>query len=90
MSNGKCYNCKHRRNVPGDAHSQCVHPDSGNSSGNMFDGIVAIASGNQGAQKLNIKANAHGVRSGWFMWPANFDPTWLENCDGYEAQEDDK
>lgn len=23
---GKCYGCKHRRNVPGDCHSSCANP----------------------------------------------------------------
>ena len=23
-----CYKCKHRRNVPGDAHIRCVNPDT--------------------------------------------------------------
>jgi hypothetical protein len=40
----------------------------------------------ENAKKLNIKANAIGVRGGWFMWPVNFDPVWLENCDGFEAK----
>ena len=24
----ECYHCKHRRNVPGNAHIQCVKPDA--------------------------------------------------------------
>lgn len=23
----KCFNCKHKRNIPGDCHIQCVAPD---------------------------------------------------------------
>ena len=38
-------------------------------------------------QKLNIKGAEQGIRGGWFMWPINFDPTWLENCDGYKQKE---
>lgn len=30
-----------------------------------------------------VTANAHGVRSGWFWWPFNFDPIWLESCGNY-------
>ena len=37
-------------------------------------------------QSLNIIGNPHGVANGWFFWPANFDPIWLQNCDGYEEQ----
>lgn len=24
---GECYSCKFRRDIPGDAHSQCIKPD---------------------------------------------------------------
>jgi hypothetical protein len=74
-----CYKCKFRGSVPGDAHSCCRHP--GNSTG-MFDFLNTENAKN--AKKLNIKANSHGIRSGWFMWPVNFDPVWLENCDGFK------
>lgn len=88
MNKPNCYECKHRRNVAGDAHSQCVHPKSCNTGGDMFDAIVAMISQTHSiaAQELEIQANAHGVRSGWFMWPANFDPCWLENCNGFEQK----
>jgi len=32
----------------------------------------------------NVKGNEHGRRHGWFFWPFNFDPVWLEKCDGFE------
>ena len=41
----------------------------------------------QPATNLNIEGNEHGIRSGWFNWPFNFDPIWLENCDGFEDKE---
>lgn len=25
---------------------------------------------------LSIKANPHGIRNGWFLYPLNFDPVW--------------
>jgi hypothetical protein len=28
-----------------------------------------------------VKGDAHGIRSGWFFWPFNYDPTWLVSCD---------
>ena len=40
--------------------------------------------------ELNIKGHPHGIRNGWFMWPVNFDPTWLLNCDGFEAKESEE
>lgn len=33
--------------------------------------------------KLGIKGHPQGVRRGWFMWPVNFDPTWLIECNGF-------
>ena len=78
----KCYKCKYRGNVPGSAHSLCWHP--GNETG-IFDMFSTVNRENM--IKLNIKANAHGVKSGWFMWPVNFDPVWLENCDGFVEKE---
>lgn len=35
-----------------------------------------------------IRGNAHGRRSGWFSWPFNFDPVWLEACGGFESNKD--
>ena len=39
-------------------------------------------------KKLNIKGNPYGIRSGWFNWPYNFDPVWLENCNGFKGKEE--
>lgn len=38
------------------------------------------------ATALKIQANFHGIKNGWFVWPVNFDPVWLENCDGFTAK----
>lgn len=40
--------------------------------------------------EAKVTADAHGVRSGWFMWPLNFDPVWLESCDGFSDDPADK
>ena len=74
-----CYKCKHRGDVPGDAHSSCKYP--GTKTG-MFDFFL----NGDIARKLGIIGNEHGIKSGWFMWPVNFDPVWLENCDGFESK----
>lgn len=86
MGKPDCYDCKFRRNLPGDAHSCCVHPAIGGDSGDLIMGLATLLSGgfNDAIKKLNIAADPHGVRSGWFLWPANFDPVWLQNCDGFE------
>lgn len=82
MEKPNCYKCKHRGTVPGNEHSCCRYP--GNSTG-MFDFFNKCNSDN--ALKLKIVGNAHGIRSGWFMWPVNFDPVWLENCAGFAENE---
>ena len=81
MERPNCYKCKHRGTVYGDAHSCCKYPT--NKTG-FFDFFAKVNVKN--AQKLNIKADRYGVEMGWFMWPVNFDPVWLENCDGFEVK----
>lgn len=59
----ECYKCKHKRDVPGNAHIKCVNPDP------------------------NMKGNEYGIESGWFDYPALFDPTWKEvPCKNFEAK----
>jgi len=38
----------------------------------------------------HVTGNLHGIRMGWFLWPANFDPVWLETCTGFSDNPDDK
>ena len=39
--------------------------------------------------EAHVVGNLMGVRRGWFRWPANFDPTWLEECDGFSAKQEE-
>ena len=85
-----CYQCRHRGEVPGSAHSCCNHPAAGNGP-NPFAILASVGRVTPvvnigGAEKLNIEANPHGVRRGWFNWPYNFDPVWLKRCDGFTAK----
>ena len=86
-----CFECKHRGTVPGSSHSSCGHPSIG-----KIDALVEVmgilASVGRALpvkvdNKLNIKGNPHGIRNGWFNWPMNFDPCWLEQCDGFTTKE---
>lgn len=79
----ECYKCKYRGNVPGDAHSCCRYP--GNETG-IFD--IFSKKNTQNRKKLNIQAETHGIKNGWFLWPVNFDPVWLTNCDGFTPKEE--
>ena len=36
---------------------------------------------------LNVKGDPYGIRGGWFNHPLNFDPVWLEECNGFEKNE---
>ncbi len=36
--------------------------------------------------KLKIKINPQGIRGGWAFHPLNFDPVWIEDCEGYEPK----
>jgi hypothetical protein len=51
----------------------------------MFSAVANVMMGKYTAAVigLGIKGNAHGIRRGWFMWPANFDPVWLDSCNGF-------
>ena len=88
-SKPNCYECQYRGTVVGDAHSCCRHPDAlGNED--AFDAFMSTAGGLMGktgdAEKLGIKGHPQGIRSGWFLWPTNFDPTWLMSCNGFESK----
>lgn len=105
MTNRKCYDCIHRREVPGSAHSACHHPATQATRTSPFmslAGLVGKRGGNEltamasafdegparAMAALHIEAVPRGVQMGWFIWPVNFDPTWLVRCDGFEAKPD--
>jgi hypothetical protein len=94
-----CYKCKWRGEVLGSAHSRCHHPVTGGEGKYPLAELMSIFGSVgrceavvdlEGAVKLGIKANLHGVEHGWFQWPYNFDPVWLEACEGFEAKEKDE
>ncbi|OFZ57721.1 MAG: hypothetical protein A2381_19370 [Bdellovibrionales bacterium RIFOXYB1_FULL_37_110] len=84
MNKPNCYKCKYRGSLPGDTHSICKHPSLGNEQIEIFLNMII---GKQ-ANTLNIRGDTHGIEKGWFMWPANFDPIWLNNCDGFKSREE--
>lgn len=74
----KCYECIHRGTIPGDAHSRCRHPQVEKM---LLDSFTIVEN------PLGVTGNAHGIKSGWFFWPFNFDPVWLLSCNGFEEKE---
>jgi hypothetical protein len=96
MIEKNCYKCKWRGTVPGDTHSCCRHPDLKDAGNDAFAGMMAIFASvgrttpqisiKAFAEKFEIRANLHGIKKGWFNWPWNFDPLWLENCNAFEIK----
>lgn len=38
----------------------------------------------------NMEGHKHGIKSGWFNYPFNFDPTWkLKWCSNHRTQKDE-
>jgi hypothetical protein len=88
-----CYECEHRRPIAGDAHSKCEHPRTLATPRGVLDILLKNpreTTREPAAQQLGIKGNAHGIRQGWFYWPYNFDPVWLEACKGFKQRKKDK
>jgi hypothetical protein len=40
--------------------------------------------------KAKVEGHPQGIKSGWFIWPLNFDPTWLLSCNGFSNNPEDK
>ena len=84
-----CFGCNYRERVMGSAHSRCRHPSVSKTTRGellaMLAGSVFVEL--ESARDLDIQANSHGVRMGWFNWPYDFDPLWLENCNGFQSSE---
>ena len=88
-----CYECKYRGNVPGDAHSCCKHPSNTELLDNPLMNIFAIFASVQRMppmdlpNAIHVRGNPHGINHGWFNYPFNFDPNWLEECTGFVQKE---
>ena|ERR1051325_599079 len=86
-----CYDCKHRRELPGNAHSRCAHPDIPVTSVDELSSLLGIGTQTPqivaAARDLNVRGNPIGIRRAWFIWPYNFDPVWLQSCNGFESRE---
>ena len=90
MKNPNCYKCKYRSEIPGDAHSCCTHPKASDEAIFFLADLFNRNPSTNRARPLNVRGNAHGVKNGWFCWPTNFDPIWLENCNGFEEKGENK
>lgn len=77
-----CYTCAHRQNLQGSAHSSC---NALGPAGMVAAMIFLSGKSEFRAGDAHVRGSTHGVRSGWFMWPLNYDPVWLEVCSMYKA-----
>jgi len=88
-----CYLCVHRGQVPNSAHSSCQHPATAEEHGGELSALIRTLGKRTGiarmqsaaAEQLGVVGAERGVRRGWFLFPINFDPVWLESCNGFEA-----
>jgi len=88
MDKPNCYRCEYRGSIPGDAHSMCHHPKVSQDD-NPFGALFDLFSGknDKAMVELGITGDTYGIRSGWFMWPANYDPVWLISCNGFKEKQ---
>jgi len=90
MDTQNCHECKHRGEVPGSAHSTCNHPGVSDPTIRLLI-PVALSNGVYGelrlSEELTVKGNKAGIRGGWFHYPIDFDPCWVESCTGFEAKQ---
>lgn len=91
-----CYSCTFRRGAPGSAHSSCAHPSLARSL-EAQDPLMKLQSllrhhcppisARSPARELGVGIDKHGFEQGWANWPWNFDPVWIESCNGWESKE---
>lgn len=88
MDKPNCYECKYMATIPGNCHIRCEHPKVHNNDPMMeLIGLLCTGGPSTRAMKeLGVNGDSHGIMKGWFMWPLNYDPTWLLSCNGFEPQ----
>lgn len=82
-ASGLCYKCKYQKDLTWSAHSECTYSES-----HGVDKINALWMHMRGLVGDSVVGSEHGIKNGWFMWPVNFDPVWLEKCDFFHDKED--
>lgn len=82
-----CYECKHRGSLAGDCHSQCNHPKINESDRLLAPVAMVLGMPSQAMKQLDIQLDSYGVQMNWAIWPINYDPIWLKNCNGFEKKD---
>lgn len=60
-----CRECAYVRAVKGTHHVRCG-----------VDEVLGVKT----AEEAGVELNPHGVKKGWAIWPARFDPIWVNSC----------
>lgn len=79
------------KNIPGDCHIKCEHPDLVKHRQRLLNEMLTMYQMNRRSpfldvlmKEIGVEGGQTGIKSGWFNWPFNFDPVWLEKCDSFE------
>ncbi len=97
MEKPNCFECEYRGKVPGSRHSSCQHPSFKEANDDPLLNVMAILGSvgrvpqiNVESKKCKVVGSSHGIKNGWFNHPFNFDPNWLESCNGFKTKKDVK
>ena len=89
MSNLNCYNCDYRGKSMSSSHLSCKYPLF-NEEQRIKISILSTGSSENFNQFLEnnfgFKANIQGIINGWFSFPLDFDPTWINgDCNKHSS-----
>ncbi len=89
----ECRKCRHVGSVPNSVHCSCKHPIAIQIISNhdsLFEMMKQITSESRLSYtgSLNLKLNEeyreYALSNGYVIFPINFDPRWIKNCEGFE------
>jgi hypothetical protein len=88
-----CFQCLHRGDLSFSAHSCCKAFDNVLIDRVLLrppiEVIITTKVSVPGHKKYElpfVMGNPRGITNGWFIWPVNFDPTWLVGCFGFRVK----
>ncbi len=80
-----CFDCVfHSMLADSGAHIECNHPMRHREVNHLSAEIAGGTAATNARRPLSIKGSETATRKGWFAWPLNFDPIWLERCLGFK------
>lgn len=93
-----CFQCIHRSKVISfeqdkSSHSCCNHPVTKSDLEDPYKNVLATLAYvgrvepivSESAKGLNIQINEQGFGKGHANWPWDYEPIYIENCDGFES-----